>query len=104
SYYISPAGDNNWSGTSISRPWRSLAPVNSRTFSAGDQILLQAGKTFSGSIYLNSADQGTASAPIRISSYGSGRAAISASKRTAIYCYNDAGISVSNLKLFGHGA
>ena len=41
SYYISPEGNDNNSGTSASYPWQTLDKVNSRRFSPGDKVLFE---------------------------------------------------------------
>src|SRR4051794_18093783 len=102
-YYVSPSGNNNFAGT-ITKPWQTLYKVNTTKFNPGDQILLQGGATFNGSIYLEQTDVGTSAAPIKISSYGTGRATISPGTTSAIYAYNTAGYSISNLNLVGSGA
>lgn len=72
-YYIDSAtGSDSAAGTSPGSAWKTLAAANSRTFSAGDRILLARGGTWNGS--LSPLGQGTASAPITISSYGTGAA------------------------------
>ncbi|MHB0878238.1 MAG: hypothetical protein ACYC5O_19555, partial [Anaerolineae bacterium] len=70
-YYVnSSTGSDSNSGTSSSAPWRSLAPVHSRNFVAGDTINLAAGSTFDGGLVIN--DSGSTSSPITFQAYGSG--------------------------------
>src|SRR4051794_32326059 len=83
-YYVSASGNNAHSGTSPSDAWQTIARVNAQDFSPGDRILFEAGKTFSGNLYFDSNDMGTAASPIEISSYGSGRATIYAANGTGI--------------------
>lgn len=45
-YYVSPSGNDLFSGTSQSQPWRTINKVNNFTFSTGDQILFQRGGTW----------------------------------------------------------
>lgn len=72
-YYIdSVLGNDSASGTSTASAWRSLAAANSRTFKAGDSILLVRGGAWNGR--LEPKGSGTASAPITISAYGAGAA------------------------------
>jgi len=70
-YYIdSVNGSDSAAGTSTTQAWKTLAPVNSRTFTAGDSILLARGGSWTGQ--LAPQGSGTAAAPITISAYGSG--------------------------------
>src|SRR3954464_15286435 len=73
-YYVSRAGSDASAGTSIGAPWQTLGRVNSVVLQPGARVLLRGGDTFSGRLSLDSSDSGTASAPIAIGSYGSGRA------------------------------
>jgi hypothetical protein len=56
---------------SPAQAWRTLAPANSREFSAGDRLLLRAGSAWRG-VALRPRGSGTASAPIAIDRYGEG--------------------------------
>src|SRR5262249_16493826 len=76
--------------------------VNATNFSGGDQILFEGGATFAGTISLVANDRGSASAPIIVSSYGSGRAVITSSA-SVLYAYNTAGIRITNLTFYGAG-
>jgi hypothetical protein len=71
-YYVSPSGNDNNSGTSTSAPWRSITKVNKVSYSPGDFIAFQGGGTYWGTIMPYSS--GTSSAPIVFGSYGSGKA------------------------------
>ncbi len=102
-YYVSATGNDANAGTSPSLAWRSIAKVNSRTFSPGDKILFQGGAVFSGGLVFDSADRGTAVGPISVSSYGTGRATISAGNVNAILLYNTAGFSITELVVKGSG-
>lgn len=103
-YYISPSGNDKNSGTSPTSAWRSLSKVNSMTFAPGDQILLEGGSTFTGQLYFDANDGGSASNPITIGSYGESPATINAGKKTGLFIYNSAGYKISNLNLIGSGA
>lgn len=103
-YYVSPSGNDASSGTSTSAPWKTINKVNSVTFHAGDQILFQGGQTFSGIIYFPQADAGTATNPITVASYGSGRATINGGTGTALYAYNTAGFSIHDINFTGSGS
>jgi len=70
-YYVdSTAGKDSNSGTSTSKPWKTLAKVNSRSYQAGDQILLKKGSTWREQISVPSS--GASGKPILIGAYGSG--------------------------------
>src|SRR5262245_61207459 len=70
-YYVdSAAGSDSNSGTTTSRPWKTLAKVSSRAYAAGDQILLKKGSTWREQISVPSS--GASGKPILFSTYGSG--------------------------------
>ena len=46
-YYVSVNGNDANAGTSAATAWKTLSKVRSRTYSAGDKILLEAGKVWS---------------------------------------------------------
>ena len=102
-YYVSSAGNDARAGTSSSTAWRTIGRVNNHTFAPGDQILFQGGKTFTGNLYFDAADAGTASAPVTVSSYGTGRATLYAANGRGMLGYNTAGFRVRNLNLVGSG-
>ena len=75
SYYVDcTAGSDANSGTSTSSAWRSLSPVNARTFSAGNGIYLKRGCSWDGGLTARSS--GSASAPITYAAYGTGAAPV----------------------------
>src|SRR4051812_10692964 len=100
-YYVSRAGSDASAGTSTGAPWQTLGRVNSVVLQPGDRVLLRGGDTFSGRLSLDSADRGTASAPIAIGSYGSGRATIASGTVSGISVYNTSGITIANLNVLG---
>ncbi len=102
-YYVSPTGLDTNPGTAA-LPLQTLAAVDALTLAAGDQVLLEGGATFAGTISLTAADAGTASAPITISSFGTGRATISAGGGDGIDVRDTAGVNISNLVLVGTSA
>src|SRR5579883_825410 len=99
-YYVSPSGSDQNSGTSPSNAWQTVAKVNSVTLQPGDTVLFAGGASFTGRLTLSAAEQGSAAAPITISSYGTGRATLSNST-DGIFAYNTAGIVVQNINLVG---
>jgi autotransporter-associated beta strand protein len=69
-YYVSPTGNDNNSGTSPSQAWQSIAKVNATTLNPGSSILFQDGGNWYDT--LNATSSGTAIAPITYGSYGTG--------------------------------
>ena len=102
-YYVSPGGNNFNAGTSPSAAWRDIDGVNARTFGPGDRILFEGGHTFSGTLFFDAADAGTAANPVVVSSYGSGRATIYGAGGRGILGYNTAGFRISHLYVVGAG-
>jgi hypothetical protein len=70
SYYISPTGDDNNDGSSPAKAWKTIAKVNSTTFSPGDQILFERGGVWSETLILSSS--GSQESPIVFGAYGDG--------------------------------
>ncbi len=64
-------GDDGRDGLSPARAWRSLAPVNAKTFAPGDRVLLRAGSRWEG-VSLHPLGSGQPDAPIVVASYGEG--------------------------------
>jgi hypothetical protein len=105
-YHVSPSGNDAADGLGPATAWRTLAKVNSTSFQAGDQILLEGGATFTDQgIYLGPDDAGSAANPIVVGSYGAGRARVkpSSDSHHPVLVYNTAGIVVENLILEGVG-
>src|SRR5262245_56694513 len=75
-YYLSPSGTDTNAGTSTAAPWKTLAKASAAVLNGGDQVLLKGGSTFAGMLYFDSADKGSAAAPIKVGSYGTGQATI----------------------------
>jgi hypothetical protein len=104
-YYISPTGSDSANGTTTTSAWKTIVKVNNTRFAAGDRIMFQAGQTFTGKLYFDSADAGTAANPIVIGSYGTGRATINAGGTDdAFFAYNVAAFTISNLNFIGSGS
>jgi hypothetical protein len=99
-YYVSPSGNDAYSGTSTSSPWKTITKVNSRNFN-GDTILFLGGSTFYGQLYFTTTDIGTSSKPIVIGSYGTGKAKISSDTLSGLLIYNAAGFVVKDLVFTG---
>ena len=102
-YYVSNAGNDSNTGTSIESPWQTITKVSTINFQPGDKLLFKGGESFLGSIYLNSSDGNNSSNIFTISSYGEGRATINAGNSYGIFGYNTQGIRIENLILNGFG-
>jgi hypothetical protein len=75
SYYVDcVAGSNANSGAAPTSAWRSLSPVNNRTFAAGNAIKLKRGCTWDGGMLVRSS--GTSDSPISYRAYGEGLAPV----------------------------
>ena len=100
-YYVSTSGDDNNSGLAPQDAWKSIEKINSVNLRPGDVVLLEGGKTFNGSLILDSHDANGGSNVVRISSYGAGRATISSGLSDGFMAYNTAGIVLDNLVFSG---
>ncbi len=103
-YFISATGNDSNSGTATNAAWKTVTKVNSKAFTAGDEIRFEGGKSFSGQLSFDAADKGTTNNRIVISSYGNGRATINGGNGSAFYAYNFAAVTISNLNFVGAGA
>lgn len=102
-YYISLSGSDANNGTSQATPWQTLEKLNSMELEPGDQILLQGGQVFNGTINLTAADSGSPDNPVTITSYGTERAMIY-SNATALHALNAGGIKITNLVFKGNNS
>jgi hypothetical protein len=103
-YYVSSSGNDSHDGLSPATAWQTLAKVNSVNFLLGDRIYFEGGATFSGELSLDANDGGTATNPVVITSYGTGRATIDGGDGRAFYAYNCGGFEVRNVNFAGSGA
>src|SRR5688500_1392522 len=102
-YYVSPYGSDSKSGTSSTSPWRTIDRVNKQTLKAGDKVLFQGGKSFSGGLYVPSGEGGNSTTPVTFSTYGSGRAIINSGYKPGVDVAQTAGVHISNLNFNGAG-
>ena len=102
-YYVSSGGSDSNPGTSAASAWRTLDRVSAVALKPGDKVLLRSGDTFMGTLSLGTDDHGSPTAPITITSYGPGRAAIYAGQGAGIFAYNTSGIAIANLAIAGAG-
>ncbi len=83
-YYVSASGDDSNPGTK-EKPFRTIDKVNTINLEPGESILFEGGSTFSGTLILDSSDNGSVSKPVTISSYGNGNATINGATTMAIH-------------------
>ncbi len=103
-YLSSSQGNDRHSGTSVNEPWSSLQRLGQVNFEPGDRILLKAGDTFSGAIYLENL-QGAAGQEIVIGKYGGDDKPVINGKdtRAAIFIFNPSYVRVEYLEITNPG-
>lgn len=101
SYFVdSAAGDDARTGTSAATAWKTLTPVNARTFVPGDRLCFKAGGSWTGQ--LAPRGSGSAAAPIVVAQFGSGakpRIAAGASDLQALLLVNQQYWEINDLDL-----
>jgi len=102
-YFVSPRGNDTNTGISPQDPWQSISKINSIDLKPGDIVLFEGNNEYSGNIYLDNKDGNNSANPIKISSYGTGKATIKAGSSFGIYAYNTSGITIDNLIIAGNG-
>ncbi|MEO8205832.1 MAG: right-handed parallel beta-helix repeat-containing protein [Chthoniobacterales bacterium] len=105
-FYVSPSGNDTNSGLSPEKAWQTPTRVNRTTFSPGDRILFEGGKTFQGPVKFDAKDGGSKDNPLLLGSYRleeAGSAIIAAHKERGIDVYNTSGLCISDLKIIGAG-
>jgi hypothetical protein len=102
-YYIRPGGNDTAAGTSPATAWRTLARASQAQLLPGDRLMLCGGHSYSGTLKLDTYDGGSATKPVQISSYGTGRATI-VSRTSGIVVYDTGGIAISRLAIAGNHA
>ena len=98
-YFVSPKGDDANPGTSQKLAWRTIQRVNAADFSPGDKVFFQGGATFVGELRFTEEDAGLPGAPVRVSSYGTGRATIVAQGSHGLLVYNAGYFEVRRLNV-----
>jgi hypothetical protein len=101
--YISPLGNDNALGTSPAQAYQTITKLNSLNLAPGTIVLFEGGQNFSGTILLNSSDGNDQTNPIKISSYGVGRAIVQSGSGMGLYAYNTKGFEVKDLIFEGSG-
>lgn len=102
-YYVSENGNDTNNGISTHTAWRSIEKVNSITLKSGDKVLFEGGKTFQGTIQLDSLDGGNPKNLLTIGSYGAKPAIIDAGNGRGLFAYNCEGVRVSRIVFKGNG-
>lgn len=102
-YYVSSTGNDENSGFSKTSAWASIDKVNSTLLVPGDTVLFEGEVIFTGSLYFAPGTGGTASMPIVLGSFGSGRAVISSGSSRGFVAYNTAGLKLQDLVFQGAG-
>jgi hypothetical protein len=101
-YYIDlKMGDDNNPGT-IRKPLKTLNELNKRIKKKVSGIYFAGGQIFDGTLLLNDII-GTKKAPVIISSWGDGRAAINGNNKEAIRVENCQNLWINNLNIKGNG-
>ena len=103
-FYVSPDGDDEDGGTSRRAPWRTIDRVNRTDLDPGDTVAFEGGGTYDGELKLFAEDSGTDAAPVLVTSYGEGRATVSAGDGVGITSYNSEGITLQHLAVVGSGS
>ena len=80
-FYVDSSGSDANSGTSVDRPWATLARVNSGRFSPGDAVLFRGGDTFTGCLTISTTNlpDSSADAGLSLDAFGDGMYTIKAS-------------------------
>ncbi|MHB9028487.1 MAG: right-handed parallel beta-helix repeat-containing protein [Candidatus Latescibacterota bacterium] len=101
-YYVDATGGNDSNnGTSTGTPWRTVAKVNGRTYSPGDQILFMRGRTWNETLVVSSS--GASGRHIIYGAYGTGNRPVFNGGNTRAHCVeanNKDYITFSNLDAF----
>jgi hypothetical protein len=102
-YYVSPSGADDARGTSPSSPWRTIGRVNEQDLEPGETVAFEGGATFEGELKLFAEDSGTDAARVVVTSYGQGRATVSAGDGVGITSYNSEAVTLEHLAVVGSG-
>ena len=101
-YYLdSRIGDDRNTGT-IKKPLKSINEVNLRLQKKATDVYFSGGEVFEGTLLLNSV-RGSDKNPVKISSWGNGRAEINGANSEAIKIENCKNIQISGLDIKGNG-
>lgn len=105
-YYIDPDnGKDSNTGTSENTAWKTIAKVNATTFQPGNSILLKSGGIWNAQLYPKGS--GSATSPIRVSSYGTGakpKIFLSGTIGAPVYLFNQSNWIIENLEVSNYNA
>ncbi len=104
SYHVRPGGDDEQNGLSPETAWRTLTRASEAVLEPGDRLLIRAGASYRGPLVLGPEDAGDAEAPVRVGSYGEGRARIEAAGTAGVLLHNTAGVEIRDLEITGDAA
>jgi len=99
-FYVSNYGNDQNSGLSEDKAWNSLKKVSAYIFKKGDVIQFRGGDLFKGNLLFNN-ESGTDTEPIRITSYGLGRAVLRAEKESGLAILHNGGFVIENIEIAG---
>jgi len=103
-YYVDGLNGNDQNtGTAPQEAWQSIARINKVDFNPGDQLLFAGGQTFTGTLLFKQEDSGNQDHPIKVSSFGNGRASIHGGTGYGFQLDGCAHIVVTNLTFVGCG-
>jgi hypothetical protein len=102
-YYVSPDGNDENSGKSQARAWKTIGKVNETDFDPGSSILFQGGGEFEGTIRFSASDEGTADRKLTLSSFGEGQAVIHGGDHEGLVAEDCDHLLVRNLIFKGSG-
>ena len=102
-FYVSSQGSDSQDGQTPRTAWKTVARVNRHIaehgLGPGDGLLFKGGSMFEGELRLSHAGGGRERAPVRITSYGRGRAVLKPGTENGILLRETPWVSVSNLNL-----
>lgn len=105
-YYVdSENGDDNFSGLSAEKAWKSLTKAQNVVLQGGNKVLLKKGSSWKGSLSLKGS--GTASNPITLGSYGEGNRPIidgEGKVKAVVYLSNQSNWVIQDLELKNYNA
>ncbi|MBK9332330.1 MAG: right-handed parallel beta-helix repeat-containing protein [Ignavibacteria bacterium] len=99
-FYVSNTGNDLNSGLSEDKAWRTLNRVSIYKFQKGDVIQFRGGDLFKGNLIFNN-ESGTDELPIRITSYGLGRAVLRSEEGSCLSILHNGGFIIENLEITG---
>lgn len=101
-YYVSGKGNDQSAGTGGS-PWKSINKVNTIRLLPGDKVFFEGGYVYFGTLVFDSLDSGSGNNPVRISSYGKGKALLNGRDSLAVLVKNCRYIQLTNIACAGSG-